>query len=407
MKQLFRIICLAGLALAAPLAIAQSASTNGISNTSCSQTSNTLVCTTTTTVTLPSGTNLTGMTLPTSGGVNGPGCSGLGASPSTVPSGVTTAVLLSVSGCPTSNTYTYTWGAPVASATGASTTHAVNLTSANPTQNYSVTVCLASNSTACATYSAAVNVQSAVVIPALNGCAVTPAASNVSIGGTTSLAASCSAGTGSGSNVAYQWSKGTVAISGATSSTYNVTASDTAAAGAVTYSAQISNGAPSSAVVSATVTAAAAVADNCPSTPVRVVINASEAYRRFYTSDLVSSFTAGQDFVVALDVTDADTTVGRQLATAGFADFGAVRGGRYATVSRTKCDYSDNAQWISGNFLGIKTPANGASASTGLNGETRYTDVKLTTGRWYINIQNVVGQCPSNQSCHAVVQWSN
>lgn len=408
MKKLFQTICLLGMTLAAPLSLAQSA--NGISNTSCSQASSTLVCTTTTTVNLPSGTNLTGMTLPQSAGVSGPGCTGLSASPSTVSSGVATAVLLSVNGCPTTNSYTYTWAAPVASATGSSTTHAVTLSTNNPSQNYSVTVCLASNANACATYSATVNVQSTVVIPSLSGCAINPPSASVAVGGTTSLSATCFAGTGVGSGVIYQWYRNNVAIGGAASSTYNVTATDTAAAGSSTYAVQIANGAPSSVVVSAVVTANASGGggpDLCPNDPIRVVINASEAYRRFYTSDYVGNFVAGQNFVVALDVTGGDTTVGRQLATAGFADFGATRGGRYATVSRTKCDYTDNAQWISSNFFGTKTPANGAAASVGLNGETRYADIILTTGRWYINIQNVVGSCPSNVSCHAVVQWSN
>jgi hypothetical protein len=143
MKKLFWTICLLGIALTAPVSYAQSA--NGISSTSCSQASNTLVCTTTTTVNLPSGTNLTGMTLPQSSGVSGPGCTGLSASPSTVLSGVPTAVLLTVNGCPTTNSYTYTWAAPVATATGSSTTHAVTLSTNNPSQGYSVTVCLASN----------------------------------------------------------------------------------------------------------------------------------------------------------------------------------------------------------------------------------------------------------------------
>ncbi len=145
--------------------------------------------------------------------------------------------------------------------------------------------------------------------------------------------------------------------------------------------------------------------DNCPGEPVRVVVKASEKYNRFYSDTYVQNFMTGNNFVIALDVTDADTTVGLPLATFGFADFRATRGGRYATISRTKCDYTNNAQWVSANFYGTKTPANTVSASVGINGDSRPSDIKLTTGRWYINIQNV--QCPANVSCHAVIQWSS
>ena len=405
MNKLMRTICLLGIVFAAPLASAQSAS--GVSNTNCSQSSNTLVCTTITSVTLPSGVNLSGMTLPQGSVPSGPGCTSLTASPAIIPADVATAVLLTVNGCPTSASYTYTWGAPVASATGASTTHAVTLSAGNPSQAYSVTVCLASNANSCATYSTSVNVQSTVVVPALSGCIVTPSSSSISVGGTTSLFASCLSGTGSGSNVTYQWLKNNVTIIGATSAAYNVTANDTASSGTVTYSVLVSNSAPSSLVASATVTASSASADNCPASPVRVAINASEAFRRFYTYEIVGSFTAGENFVVQIDVTSANTTIGRQLAGIAFSDAGSSRGGRYVTVSQTKCDYSDNAQWISSNFLGTKTPANGASASVGIAGETRYSDIKLTPGRWYLNIQNAQGYCLPGVSCHAVVQWAN
>ena len=409
MNKLIRIICLTGVVFAAQWANAQTASTSGVSNTSCNQSSNTLVCTTTTTVTLPSGTNLSGMALTQSSAPIGPGCNSLVASPNSVPAGVTTAILLTVNGCPTSDSYNYKWGTPVSSATGVSTTHALNLSAANPSQAYSVTVCSASNSNSCANYTASVNVQSSV--PALSGCAVTPANTTVTVGGTTSLSASCSNGTGSGSGASYQWLKNNATIAGANSAVYNVSSSDTSVSGTTTFSVQVSNSAPSSLIASATVTIAPAppplAADNCPSSPVRVVINASEGYRRFYTYDVVTNFTANDNFVVALDVAAGDTTAGRQLAGISFSDAGSNRGGRYVTVSQTKCDYSDNAQWISSNFLGTKTPANGAGATVSMAESQRYADIKLTPGRWYINIQNVLGYCGSNSSCHAVVQWAN
>ncbi len=413
MTTIFRAACVLGAFVIAQSTWAQSASTSGTSATTCTQTGATLVCTTVTTVALPSGTNLSGMAINGST-PNTPACTSLTASPSVIPAGVNTAILLTVNGCPTSSTYTYTWASPVQAATASSTTHALTLGASSSPQPYSVQVCFASAPTSCTTYSASVSVQPSVTIPSLSGCLVTPATTSITVGGAATLNATCAAGTGAGSNVAYQWLRNGNAISGATGASYSLSASDTAAVGTASYLVQITNGAASgnNASASATVTTTAVVVgptDYCPSTPVRATIAGTSVFQRVWTADITSSFPAGATFVIAVNINDSATTVGRYLAALNYSDAGSERGGRYVTFSRSKCDFTDNAQWVSPNFQGIKTALNSGSASISIGAsDTRSADIKLNSnGVWYLNIQNVIGQCPANSSCHSVIDWAN
>jgi hypothetical protein len=406
MKALFSALGAITALLLASQTTAQTASANGNSGTSCTQTGTSLVCTTTTTLTLPAGTNLAGMTLPQSS-ATGPACTSLSAAPSLLDDSVATPVTLTVNGCPTSGTYTYSWGAPITSVNAPSTTYTATLSANTPSKSLSVQVCFANNPTACNTYTTTIDVRAP--IPALAGCSVSPATSSVAVGSTPALTVTCSAGTGAGSGVSYQWSKNGNAIPGAIAATYTLAAAtDTAAAGNSTYSVQVSNVKPSSASASSTVTVTPSVIvlDGCPGTSPKLTILASETYKKIYTSDY-GSFAANTDFVIAFNVAAGDSTAGRFLATLGFVDFGASRGGRLVTFSKNKCDYTDDAQWVSPNYFGTKTPVNAGTASVVLGPDTRSADVRLTPGTWYLNMRNVVGFCPSNVSCHAAVEWAN
>ncbi len=409
----FRAICVLGALAIAQTAWAQNATTSGTSATTCTQSGSTLVCSSTTTVTLPNGTNLTGMSLngtaPTT-----PACTSLTANPSVIPAGVTSSILLSVNGCPANSTYTYAWAAPVAYATGATTSDALLLSANSSPQTYSVSVCFVANPNQCSTYVTNVSVQQAVTIPSLSGCFVSPSNSSINVGGSATLTANCASGTGAGSNATYQWSKNGNAISGAFGQSYSLSANDTAAAGNTTYTVQINNGATTgnSASASATVTTVAVVAgatDYCPSTPVRATIAGTASFQRVWTSDITSSFPAGSTFVIQVNITDSAATIGRWLATLNFSDAGSERGGRYVTMSKSKCDFTESAQWLSPNFLGQKTAVNAGSGSIAIGAaDTRSSTIKLSSnGTWYLNIQNVVGQCPAQSSCHAVIDWAN
>ena len=401
--------------VALPAAWAQTSS--GTLPYTCTQTGTQITCTFQATILVPSGdalvagTGQTQVVIGASGVVaNAPVCTALIPSLASVPAGGATSVTLSLSGCVAPALYTFRWAAPVATATGMTAVHSPNLSTATPSQTYTVTACLASNATACSIYSASVTLLS-FAIPALNSCVVVASAASVPIGGNSVLTVNCLVGTGTGSGATYQWSRNSV-YTGVTSSSYALSAADTAVAGSAIYSVQVSNAAPSTASASTTVTVTGSVtppvaSDGCASTPVRLSINASEPYRKIYTSDYAATFGPGNDFVIQFDVAGSDTTTARYLASIEFADFGASRGNRWATFSQSKCDYSDSAQWVTPNYSGYRVAVNAGRSNVAIGSDPRAGEVHLTTGRWYLNIKNVVGGCPSVVSCHAVVEWAN
>jgi hypothetical protein len=194
-----------------------------------------------------------------------------------------------------------------------------------------------------------------------------------------------------------------------TGQSYQLTANDTATTGVYTFAVAVTNNAPSNASASSsvTVTSSSSSTDYCPNSPVRATINASSPYARVDSSDLVGSFTAGENFVVKLNVSSADSTIGRQAVLMSFSDSGANRGGRYVTISQSKCDYTSGAKWVTAYNNGQPTPQNAASKTLSLNDASTAAQLRLTTGTWYINVQNVVGSCPSNVSCHVFMDWAN
>ena len=402
---------LAAIACAAAAFSANAQSASGNSATDCRQSGNQLICTTTTTVNLPSGTNLTGMSIqnPTQ---QTPACTHtMDVSPTSVTYGVPTNVTFSLRGCPTTG-YTYRLSSPLNSTTSTAQT-VVTLSANQPSFMASATVCQAAAPTQCQTLINTVTGVPPALPQALSVCTISPAAPSVSAGGSVNLSASCTTGTGQGSGATYQWTRNGVNIPGATSASYSVSATETATPGTFTYGVSIQNSAPSwqTAAVALVVTPNGNTTnpstDACPAYPVRAVVKASDPYVKIYTSRVVQTLGDGDNFVVQIDVDANDTTVGGPLAGISFSDFGANRGGRWATLSRNKCDYSDNgAQWITSNFLGEKYPNNAGSASVAVNSPTQQAQVRMTTGTWYLNIQNVPGTCPAGQSCHAVIQWS-
>ena len=409
MKRVLRFVCAIGLIVVAESAMSQTPSTSGKSDTTCVQSDAlTLLCTSVTKLTLPAGLNLANMSLP-AGTSAGPACTGLSATPtSQIPANTPTTISLSVNGCPTSSAYTYSWAAPVSSATGSVTTSTVTLSATATSQSYSVSVCFAANPSACSTYTATVFV--AAPVPALAGCSASAASASVTTGATNTLTATCSSGTASGSGATYQWYRNSVLIVGATGATYFVPGSETAAVGNLTYTVQISNSTPSNASASTTfavTTPSASVTDYCPSSPVRFTFNASQSYLKIYSPDYGST-PPGGNFVVAINVTAADTTVGRYLAEIGYSDFGATRSGRYVTLSKSKCDYTDSAKWISVNVGGVKLADNAGGGTVAMGSDSRSANALITPGLWYLNVQNAPGACPPYvSSCDVVIGWAN
>lgn len=410
MKRVLRVVVALGLMIVAQASMSQT-STSGKSDTTCTQSDPlTLTCTTVTKLTLPSGVNLANMSLPV-GTAAGPACTGLTATPSSqIPANTPTTISLSVTGCPTSSAYIYSWGAPVSAATGPTTSHSLTLSASAPSQAYSLSICFASNPGACSTYSATVFV--AAPVPALAGCTASAASPSITQGGTNTLTASCSSGTAASANPTYQWYRGLIVIPGATGASYFVPASETATVGTLTYSVQIKNDAPSTTSPNPTTNFAvtapvAGVTDYCPSSPVRLAFNASEPFRNISSSQYAKT-PPGGFFVVAIDVTATDSTVGRYLAEIQYSDLNSPPSGRYVTLSKSKCDFTEAAQWISINVGGVKNADNAGGGTISMGGESRPSTAKLTVGRWYLNFQNAPGTCPSYVStCDAVINWLN
>lgn len=410
MNLMTRALALVCIAMCAATASAQTAT--GTSGTQCTQAGSLLTCTTSTTMTLPSGVNLTpgavGNQFGLTGSATGPNCSNPTALPPTVPAGGTTPVQLSIT-CPTSSNYSYAWN-PAVTGTGATVFDTPNLSSTVTFKTYTVQVCFQANPQACNTYPITVNLTAAT--QPLSGCAISPQSVTVNQGASgQQLNATCTQGTETGTGATYQWTRNNVAIANATGPSYTLTASDTATAGQYQFGVTINNNASVQAVPPpATVTVSAVVVGDpgaCPNSPIRTVWNASSPYLHLYTSDFTGSFTAGDNFVIQLNVTAGDSTAGRYIAAIDHAGTGSSPHPRIVTVSKTKCDYTASAYWLTPYRNGVPTASTSDSATISLNEPSAAADMKLTTGTWYINVKNPIGSCPSNQSCHALLDWYN
>lgn len=139
---------------------------------------------------------------------------------------------------------------------------------------------------------------------------------------------------------------------------------------------------------------------------VQIAIDSKVPFYRFYTYNFVGTSLPGDVFVVQLNVDAASATAGRGLAGISFSDAGTSRGNRNATISQTKGDFSDSAQWITSNFLGTKTPGNAASATVAIGYDPRQASIRLTPGVWYLNIQNDPVYSTPGVNTFAVVQWA-
>ena len=172
---------------------------------------------------------------------------------------------------------------------------------------------------------------------------------------------------------------------------------------------------------------AAAGVDLCPSIPVHYNMNASAQHIRMCSGNYAyldvgialnspSSpvMMAGSHMIIKLNDAAGDTTFGRFPVGFEYSDVGPTRGGRHVTISKTKCDYSANAIWISPSpFLSSRFEfgANSGAVSLLIN-ESKAVDPgtneqKIDTGTWYINIQDPPGSCPVGISCDVVTEWSN
>ena len=223
LKQLLGAALVVALTIHASTVTAQAAS--GSSATACTQSGLTVTCTTSTTFNLPSDVNLqnqaSGNAFTLAAGVVIPvGLSGCVIAPASQSVNVGTSPSLSFS-CQTGSATSYQWlknGSPVAGATGQTYTLSPNTDTATANSAY-YQVQLTNSVNSILSAQATVNVTSAVVVGPTS-CGVSPSSVSVSVGGTTTLNATCGGGS---APFGYAWYKNNVLSSGATASSYTVT----------------------------------------------------------------------------------------------------------------------------------------------------------------------------------------
>ena len=372
---------------------AQTAS--GTAPAACTQNGQTLTCTTTTTYTLPSGVILQGQTTGSSfalasGTVTPAAPSGCSVSPSSLSVALSAAPTLTVLCSAGSGNYTYQWnrnGSNISGATGSTyTLSASSDTAVVNTATYSVLVANSVGSNFASAASVSVSTQFAV---APSSCSVTPQSSNVSVGASQTLSASCASGT---SPFTYAWYKGASQIAGANSSTYTLSNFDTASAGSQTYRVDISNSAGTSSATSIVTANAASACSNNGS--VNSVINVNTLYKQVESSILIG---LGNTYVIRLDVPASSSTVNGLTALLSHAEGTASqRAFRNLVLSPCIGDFTSSAA------VPLSTNATAATIDLAINDPGRGVP-NLTTGTWYVNIKNVA--CTANTRCDVVIDW--
>lgn len=158
--------------------------------------------------------------------------------------------------------------------------------------------------------------------------------------------------------------------------------------------------------------------DYCPNVPVHFDLPASSSYKRMLsggyssygqTPIVVPIMYNNSNLVIRLTVLSTDTSAARGAAMLNFSDIGSVRAGRYVTISKSKCDFTSGAKWISGRDIisGIPIEQNSASKLVSINSTSApsQSQISVDTGVWYINVKNV--SCPANVECDVVLDWAN
>lgn len=384
---------LAGITLYAGGINAQSAS--GTTPAACTQSGQTVTCTTTSTFNLPSGVNLQGQSSGSaftlaSGVVIPVAPSGCTVTPGSQSASIGSSPTLSVVCSFGSGSYTFQWtknGSDIAGATGQTYTLRPNTdTAVANSSSYGVIV---ENSAGRNIAVGATVVVSAQSVTAPTSCSVTPSSANVSVGASQTLSASCAGGT---SPFSYAWYKGGAPIGGAVSSTYTLTSVDTASPGSQSYRVDISNSAgTSSASGTVNVNAAQACSSNGS---VNSVINVDSGYRQVGSSNL---FGLANTYIIRLDVGASSSTVGGLTALLSHTEgLGSQRAFRTVALSPCAGDFTSSAAVL----LSVNSIGNTVDLS--INDPGRGVP-NLTTGTWYVNIKNTA--CTANTRCDVLVDW--
>ncbi len=399
------LVALVAGAVVSMMPVSVSAQANGASSTTCTQSGTTVTCSATTVFSIPASVNLQSgngqstFVLAGAASNGAPTCSGgLVASPSTVSANTSTAIALTLNGCPTSGV-TYAWAAPAVPATNpanAGATHTLGL-AAGSSQLYGVDVCSATNAQLCTNYTTSVSAASVITPPALAGCSITGPTGAVSIGSSPVLSAQCSQGT----ITSYQWRlNGNDAASPSTGSSYSVPATATTSGATLAYSVVLTS-ANGSANPAATVSVATQSQTSCSTfgTPGSNINYGSN----YVALNGITMGGAGATYIVSYVVGANDSSVGKSYLPGYGGTNSPVTAFSYRTVAVSTCpnDFtSSNAVIVaSENYdFSIQFTTERTRAGTGI--------AYVQPGRtYYINIRN--DNCPSGQICSLDGQYRN
>jgi len=393
LKQFSSAVLLAAISIYSSGANAQSASAS--TPAVCTQSGQTITCTTTTTFNLPSGSNLQsqggGTSFTLAGGVVTPAApSGCAVTPASQSATVGSSPTLNVTCSVGSGGYTFQWlknGTNINGAT--SQTYTLSPTTDTPAVNsasYGVVVSNNLGSVSATPATVTVSIQAAV---APTACSVTPSIVNVSVGSSQTLSASCAVGT---SPFNYAWYKSGSPIAGAASSTYTLTSADTSSPGSQTYRVDISNTAGATSASGMVNVNAASACNNSGS--VNSVINVDAGYKQVGSSNL---FGTANTYVIRLDVGASSTTVGGLTALLSHTEgVGSQRAFRTVSLSPCSGDFSSSAAVL------LSTNSTGSTTDLSINDAGRGVP-NLTTGTWYVNIKNTA--CTANTRCDTLIDW--
>lgn len=231
-------------------------------------------------------------------------------------------------------------------------------------------------------------------------CAIAVPGTSIAIGATPTLSALCDRGT---PPFSYQWHKATTAITNATSANYTLRAdADTATAGTTSYAVTVSNG-------TGTMTASAAVVV----APRATTMCSPDA--RLYSLDLNASSVIGlidSSGQVGTTPVVIELTVGSaaQFSTMGrtetnlpkvwyFERPSSPQAAKQVTLATSPCNF-DNPEYV------LLNGRQGGWTSVVVNDPRTTTLPKISAGRWYLNIRNLVGSCDPSTACDTTVQWN-
>jgi hypothetical protein len=361
----------------------------------CTQSGQTVTCTTTTTFNVPTGLNLQAQTGGSSFSLSSGtpivvGPANCNVTPANASVSIGSSPTLGVTCGVGSGNYTFQWSkstVSIAGATGSTYTLSPNTdTAVANVSAYGVTVTNSGGSALATAANITVSTQS-VIAP--SACNVTPASATVSVGGIQTLSASCGLGT---LPFSYAWFKNNTQIAGANSSSYTLTSADTASAGAQNYRVDVTNTAGTGTANSAVTVNAAPVCSN--NGTVNSIIDVNVGYKQVGSSNL---FGTGNTYIVRLDVSASATTVGGLTALISHTEgIGSQRAFRSLVLSPCAGDFTSPAA------IPLSISSVGTSIDLSINDPGRGVP-NLTTGTWYVNVRNTA--CTANTRCDTLIDW--